>query len=51
MAQSGHHDRAEPCPLLGVERTLQQLGEMSGFDPKRTLSDHTTFQNKVRFSI
>jgi hypothetical protein len=21
MAQSGHHDRAEPCPLLEVKRT------------------------------
>ena len=21
MAQSGHHDRADPCPLLGVKRT------------------------------
>src|SRR5262249_38527290 len=21
MAQSGHHDRANPCPLLGVKRT------------------------------
>ena len=22
LAQSGHHDRADPCPLLGVKRTL-----------------------------
>jgi hypothetical protein len=21
MAQSGHHNRADPCPLLGVKRT------------------------------
>jgi hypothetical protein len=22
LAQSGHHGRADPCPLLGVKRTL-----------------------------
>jgi hypothetical protein len=25
LAQSGHHDRAEPCPLLGVKRTYSRL--------------------------
>ena len=37
MAQSGHHDRAERCPLSGVKRTLQTRPVMSAFDPKRTL--------------
>src|SRR5262249_13311745 len=37
MAQSGHHDRGDPCPLLGVKRTLVSHSAMSAFDPKRTL--------------
>jgi hypothetical protein len=36
LAQSGHHERADPCPLLGVKRTLVGRGAMSAFDPKRT---------------
>src|SRR6516164_4709448 len=36
MAQSGHHDRGERCPLLGEKRTSARLNEMSAFDPKRT---------------
>src|SRR6516165_6847417 len=36
LAQSGHHDRAKPCPLLGVKRTLHRALRMSAFDPKRT---------------
>ena len=35
-AQSGHHDRAERCPLLGVKRTSGKLAAMSANDPKRT---------------
>src|SRR5262249_1608593 len=34
--QSGHHDRAEQCPLSGVTRTLIRHPAMSAFDPKRT---------------
>jgi hypothetical protein len=37
MAQSGHRDRTEGCPLLGVKRTSQFDRAMSAFDPKRTL--------------
>jgi hypothetical protein len=36
LAQSGHHDRAEPCPLSGEEWTSRIQSVMSGFDPKRT---------------
>jgi hypothetical protein len=38
MAQSGHRDHAEPCPLLGVKRTSTDDNPMSAFDPKRTLN-------------
>jgi hypothetical protein len=31
LAQSGYHDRAELCPLLGVKRTYT-------FDPERALT-------------
>src|SRR6516165_12200186 len=36
LAQSGHQDRAEPCPLLGVKRTSVRSVSMSDSDPKRT---------------
>ena len=51
MAQSGRHDRADPCPLLaqsghlaaefqcpllGAKRTWRGPNAMSAFDPKRT---------------
>jgi hypothetical protein len=36
VAQSGHLDRAEPCPLLGVKRTSTAANPMSAFDPKQT---------------
>jgi hypothetical protein len=35
LAQSGHHDRDERCPLLGVKQTLGGGALMSAFDPKR----------------
>jgi hypothetical protein len=38
LAQSGHHDRAEPCLLLGVKRTSVGRASMSADDPKQTLS-------------
>ena len=36
LAQSGHHDSADRCPLSGVKRTSVELSEMSASDPKRT---------------
>ena len=35
LAQSGHHDRADPFPLLGVKRTSRERSAMSTFDPSR----------------
>ena len=35
-AQSGHHSPTDPCPLLGVKRTLPGPQAMSANDPKRT---------------
>jgi hypothetical protein len=35
LALSGHHDRAEPCPLSGVKRTSRLQSAISAFDPKR----------------
>src|SRR5262249_5483369 len=40
LALSRHHDRADPCPLLEVKRTLRGHPQMSAFDPFPTLSDH-----------
>src|SRR5262249_26406276 len=37
LAQSGHRDRANPCPLSGVKQTLRGRAPMSAFDPKRSL--------------
>jgi hypothetical protein len=36
LAQSGHPDTLDQCPLLGAKRTFLQLTSMSAFDPKRT---------------
>ena len=36
LAQSGHHGRANQCPLSGVKRTSRLQTVMSAFDPKRT---------------
>src|SRR6516225_10882533 len=36
LAQSGHHDPLNQCPLLGVKRTSIRLVQTSAFDPKRT---------------
>jgi hypothetical protein len=38
LAQSGHPDTLDQCPLLGVKRTCKVSGLMSAFDPKRTLA-------------
>src|SRR5215472_16082045 len=36
MAQSGHYDPADLCPLSGVKRTLPKRPLMSASDPKRS---------------
>src|SRR5262249_30246313 len=36
LAQSGHPNGLNQCPLLGVKRTLIRGAPMSAFDPKRT---------------
>jgi hypothetical protein len=36
LAQSGHVDVVNQCPLLGVKRTSRLESIMSTFDPKRT---------------
>src|SRR5438874_2732250 len=38
LAQSGHLDCAEGCPLLGVKRTSKFKSVTSALDPKRTSS-------------
>src|SRR5262249_41027342 len=43
LAQSGHHNRAEPCPLLGVKRTSGEHASMSAIDPKRTCHGYSSF--------
>jgi hypothetical protein len=36
LAQSGHLDAVDQCPLLGVKRTCLFALHMSAIDPKRT---------------
>jgi hypothetical protein len=36
LAQSGHHNCADECPLSKVKRTLQFQRGISAVDPKRT---------------
>jgi hypothetical protein len=36
LAQSGHHNRAEPCPLFGVKQTSQIRPAMPAYDPLQT---------------
>jgi hypothetical protein len=36
LAQSGHPETLNQCPLLGVKRTSPKRPAMSAFDPKRT---------------
>jgi hypothetical protein len=40
LAQSGHGDCAQRCPLSGVKRTRRDA-PMSGYDPKRTPTGRT----------
>jgi hypothetical protein len=35
LAQSGHPDAINQCPLLGVKRTFPQLASMSVIDPQQ----------------
>jgi hypothetical protein len=36
LAQSGHGDAVQQCPLSGEKRTLEGSGSLSASDPKRT---------------
>jgi enamine deaminase RidA (YjgF/YER057c/UK114 family) len=36
LAQSGHHDTINQCPLLGVKRTSVELSEMSAIERHET---------------
>ena len=38
LAQRGHANDPQRCPLLGVKRTSVATSPMSAFDPKRTLA-------------
>src|SRR6516165_512918 len=38
LAQSGHPETLNQCPLLGVKRTFNRSPAMSAYDPKRTLA-------------
>jgi hypothetical protein len=38
LAQSGHSDTLNQCPLLGAKRTFSRSLAMSAFDPKRTFA-------------
>jgi hypothetical protein len=42
LAQSGHHDLTELCPLSGVKQTLIGQAAMSVRDPKGTSGDPVT---------
>ena len=48
LAHSGHHDRSERCPLLGVKRTSRDWSSMSANDPKRKLAVETCRRAKCR---
>jgi hypothetical protein len=39
MAQNGHPDRLNQCPLLGVKQTLRESASMSAFDPWLATTD------------
>src|SRR5262252_3628575 len=46
LAQSGHHNCTDECPLSGVKRTLLGHRRMSTSDPKRTLQRAATEQHR-----
>ena len=46
LAQSGHPDPFNQCPLLGVKRTLVGGAAMSAFDPKRTFQSARPIRQK-----
>ena len=48
MAQSGHPDRLDPCPLLGVKRTSNKPHEMSAYDPSATSAARAATWLEVR---
>jgi endonuclease/exonuclease/phosphatase family metal-dependent hydrolase len=43
MAQSGHHHRAEPCPLSGVKRTCQVSGAIRDLHPDVPMYSHWSY--------
>jgi hypothetical protein len=47
LAQSGHSDCRNECPLLSVKRTSQFAGIMSPSDPKRTSAAHLRKQDHL----
>ena len=49
LAQSGHPDALNQCPLLGVKRTLVAPPPMSAFDPKRTWRRPAKITGSERF--
>jgi len=54
LAQSGYPNTRNQCPLSGVKRTSDGLGEMSAFDPKRTLTGAKAYYERnanSRFNI
>src|SRR5262249_61091313 len=48
LAQSGHGNPAQQCPLLGVKRTLLGHCGMSAFDPKRTFDPDVALLLRTR---
>src|SRR5262249_50732928 len=47
LAQSGHPDTLNQCPLLGVNRTLRGRTPMSAFDPKRAFPSSPWLQSNT----
>jgi len=50
LAQSGHHDRAEPCPLSEVKRTSDGMSGTSPYDPKLT-APRSTYRTPLSISF
>src|SRR5262249_29356397 len=47
LAQSGHPQALNQCPLLGVKRTLRGRTPMSAFDPKRAFPSSPWLQSNT----
>jgi len=48
MAQSGHSDRRDECPLLGVKQTSKFKGVMSAFEQPAQPVDATLYRRGKR---